>query len=161
MADETQEPKKSKMWLVVVMALALGSVGVLGVAQAETVRAMLGMGTAQAATVEGAPEEPAEFGSFAELDGIVVNPRGTGGRRYLMVKVGVEAEGEKTLVRLDELRPVAIDAIIDIMSALEVSELTDMGRRDSLKVAVRDRFNTLLGDDGPVTRIYFTQYVLQ
>ncbi len=47
------------------------------------------------------------------------------------------------------------------MSAESVDVLGDISRRDSLKAEIATRFNQMLGDDGPVSRIYFTQYVLQ
>ena len=95
------------------------------------------------------------------MPGIVVNPLGTDGRRYLMVKVGVEADDAATLARLDEMSPAATDAVIGLMSAMRVEQLSDVARRDSLKEDVRRQFNAILGEDGPVTRVYFTQYVLQ
>ena len=105
--------------------------------------------------------EPVEYGAFAELDGIVVNPAGTDGRRYLMIKVGVEAESEKTLARLDELKPAAVDAVIGLLSAQPVERLVDITKRDSIKAEVHARFDEMLGEDGPLSRIYFTQYVMQ
>ncbi len=78
-----------------------------------------------------------------------------------MVKVGVEAEDAKTLGRLDVLRPAAIDAVIGLLSEQSVETLTDITKRDSLKTQILDRFNEMLGEEGPVSRIYFTQYVLQ
>ncbi|WP_420456783.1 flagellar basal body-associated FliL family protein [Rubrivirga sp.] len=154
-------PKRGKSWLIPVLALVLGGAGAAAVTQSDEIRAsVLGAPVAVAADST-APPPPAEFGEFAELDGIVVNPRETDGRRYLMVKVGVEAEDAATLERLDALKPAAIDAVIGLLSAETVGVLGDIGRRDSLKAEVRNRFNQMLGEDGPVSRVYFTQYVLQ
>ncbi len=157
-ADAPAEPTKNKMrWLVPVAALAIGGVGALAFTQPDALRQIT-----MAASAETAPEdEPVEFGEFSEMPGIVVNPLGTGGRRYLMVKIGVEADDAETLTRLDEMSPAAVDAVIDLMGALRVEQLSDIGQRDSLKEGIRTRFNRILGEDGPVTRVYFTQYVLQ
>ncbi len=108
-----------------------------------------------------APAPDAEFGEFVEMEAIVINPRGTGGRRYLMAKVGVEAATPETLERLGVLGPAARDAILETLSRRSVEELSDISRRDSLKLDIRSALNGILGDDGPVTRVYFTQYVLQ
>ncbi len=152
-------PTRSKTWLIPVLALVLGGAGAAAVTQSDEIRAsLLGAPVAADST---APPPPVEFGEFTELDGIVVNPRGTDGRRYLMVKVGVEAEDAGTLKRLDALKPAATDAIIGMLSAQSVGVLGDITRRDSLKAELRARFNDMLGDDGPVSRVYFTQYVLQ
>lgn len=156
MADS--EEKKGKGLLVPVLALVVGIGGAIGATQLEPVRAMLGMAPTAVAPVG---EVPIEYGEFTELDGIVINPQGTDGRRYLMVKIGVEAEESATLARLDLLRPAAVDAVIDYMGAQPVDRLADIVYRDTLKAEIIDRFNAMLGEDGPVTRIYFTQYVLQ
>lgn len=156
-ADET--PKKGKRWLIpVVVAVLAGSAGAAAFTQNDALRQSVGL-AADSTAAEA--EAPVEYGEFFEMPGIVVNPRGTDGRRYFMVKVGVEAKEMETLDRLDVLGPAATDAVIDLMSKQGVEELSDISRRDSLKEAIRTRFNDLLGDDGPVSRIYFTQYVLQ
>lgn len=165
MADETPEtPQKGKPWMIpVILAILLGG-GAAFVTQNEALRQVVGLAPAAAAATPAAEEvaaPPAEYGVFMDLDGIVVNPRDTDGRRYFMIRVGVEAENQKTLDRLGELGPATTDAIIDLMSKKTVDELADIAKRDSLKDSVRDRFNAMLGEDGPVSRIYFTQYVLQ
>ena len=78
-----------------------------------------------------------------------------------MVKLGVEAESEKTLDRLKDIDPAARDAVLSLLAVQTVEELSDVARRDSLKEDIRAEFNRLLGEDGPVTQVYFTQYVLQ
>jgi len=121
-----------------------------------------GQPAAEPATdADDAPADDVPFGEFVEMEAIVINPRGTGGRRYLMTRVGVEAAEAKTLERLDVLGPAARDAILETLSRRSVEELGDITRRDSLKQDIRSALNDILGEDGPVTRVYFTQYVLQ
>lgn len=145
---------------------------ILPVVLAVTVALMAGAATAltPAGSLAGAlGRSPADslaaaeipFGAFVDLDAVVINPAETGGRRYLMVRVGVEAASPKTLERLDALRPAANDALLTIFGRRTVAELADIGQRDALKEEVRVALNRMLGKDGPVTRIYFTQYVLQ
>ena len=157
-ADAPAETPKSKARLLIpVAALLVGGVGALAVTQPDAFRQLT-----MSAAAETTPQaEPVEFGEFSEMPGIVVNPLGTDGRRYLMVKVGVEADDAETLTRLDEMSPAATDAVIGLMSAMRVEQLSDVSQRDSLKEDIRLRFNQILGEDGPVTRVYFTQYVLQ
>ena len=161
-ADDPKEApaKKGKTWLIpLLMAVVAASAGAAAVTQSDTLRQTVGLSVAPPDT--SATEAPVEYGVFMDMDGIVVNPKGSDGRRYFMVRVGVEAESQKTLDRLGELGPAATDAVIGLMAELTVEELADITRRDALKEALRDRFNAILGDDGPVSRIYFTQYVLQ
>ncbi|WP_412061178.1 flagellar basal body-associated protein FliL [Rubrivirga sp. IMCC45206] len=150
-------PRSKKAFLIPVLALLIGAGGAVAVAQPEALLQLTG----NAPPDSTAAPDPAEFGVFAELDAIVVNPQGTGGRRYLMIKLGVEAEEERTLARLDELQPAAVDAVHHLLSSETVEQLSDITLRDSLKENIRTQFNTMLGEDGPITRIYFTQYVLQ
>jgi len=157
-ADPDDAPKKNGP-LAPILALVVGVAATFGLTQFGPLAGILGTAPAAAAVADTAP--PVEYGEFTELDGIVVNPRGTDGRRYFMVKVGVEAEDAKTLARLDVLRPAAVDAVIGLLSEQSVETLTDITKRDSLKTQILDRFNEMLGEEGPVSRIYFTQYVLQ
>ena len=156
--DPQDAAPSGKKWLIPVVALTIGVLAAVAVTRVPLVQQSLGLVPAAAVA---SVEEPAEFGVFAELDGIVVNPRGSGGRRYLMVKVGVEAPEQETLDRLDELQPVVFDRVIALLGERAVDELTDITRRDSLKAGVQEAIDGVLGEDGPVSRVYFTQYVLQ
>ena len=155
-------PTKGRSPLVLVLIAVLAGTGGAAAAftQADSLRAFVGGAPADAPDAADAPP-PVEYGEFVEMAGVVVNPRGTDGRRYLMVKVGAEAEAAETLDRLTVLSPAATDAVIGLLARRSVAELADITRRDSLKEEVRVAFNDLLGEDGPVTRVYFTQYVLQ
>lgn len=164
MADNTDAQDDApapggKKWLIPVVALTIGVLGSLVVTRVPFFQEALGL--VPAAAVADVEDAPIEYGVFAELDPIVINPRGSNGRRFLMVKVGVEAEEQKTLDRLGELMPATVDQVIEIFGELDVAELTDVTRRDSLKTSVQATIDEVLGDDGPVNRIYFTQYVLQ
>ena len=160
-AEDTPAAPKKRGLLVPVLVAVLAATGGAAAAftQADTLRQMVGGAPADAGGEAALP--PVEYGEFVEMAGIVVNPRGTEGRRYLMVKIGAEAEAVETLDRLTVLTPAATDAVIGLLASRSVAELADITRRDSLKEEVRVAFNDLLGEDGPVTRVYFTQYVLQ
>lgn len=159
-ADPAAEPAKGRRSLLVPALIAVLA-GTGGAAAAFTQSDAIRQAVGGAPAGEAPAPAPTEYGEFVEMNTIVVNPRGTGGRRYLMVRVGVEAAEAKTLERLQVLTPAATDAVIDLLSGQTVGELSDIARRDSLKEGVRGRINEVLGEDGPVTRVYFTQYVLQ
>lgn len=155
-----------RKWLIPLVALTIGVLAALVVSRLPAVQRTVGLVPAAAVSEVGAGDapahdEPVEFGLFAELDPIVINPRGTNGRRFLMVKVGVEAPKQKTLDALERRMPVTTDRVIEIFGGLGVGELTDITRRDSLKARVQEAVDGVLGEDGPVSRVYFTQYVLQ
>ena len=48
---------------------------------------------------EAEEDAPIEYGEFMQIDGLVVNPAGTGGSRYLMVSLGLEAADAAVLGR--------------------------------------------------------------
>lgn len=152
-----QQPLIKRM-MVPLLALIIGVLASIAVTQVPMLREAVGLVPVASVTQT---EEEIEFGVFTEFEGIVVNPKGTNGTRYLMIRLGIEAEKQKTLDRLTEIKPVAVDAVIQVLGEMTVAELSDIERRDGLKTIVKARLNQLLGDDGTVTRIYFTQYVLQ
>ena len=79
----------------------------------------------------------------------------------MMLKLGVEAEEAETLEQLGARAPAVTDAVISIIASQTARELDDVSRRDSLKESIRTRFNEILGEEGEVSHVYFTQYVLQ
>lgn len=145
--------KKNKLVLLLpVVALVLGGGG--------------GFYQYQKATAATLPEdeaaetaEPIEYGQFTKLPGIIVNPAGSAGRRYLMVDLALETADEKALEEI-ALREVVIrDAAVRILSERTVEELTSVALRPALKDTLRTTVNGIL--DGKIDRLYFTQYVLQ
>ena len=110
--------------------------------------------------VEEAHAEDEEPPAFSELQGIVVNPAGTDGQRYLLVNAGFEMKDPATVEELGTREIVVRDAIVSILSRMTVPELSDVGRRGVLKEEIREAVNETLRE-GEVTRFYFTQYVLQ
>lgn len=108
---------------------------------------------------ESAPA-PTEYGAFYEVDNMIVNPAESQGSRYLMVNVGFESDAEAVLTELENKEVVVRDRVIKLLGEFTVPELTDIDRRSFLKDTLRTSVNQIL-TNGPVRRLYFTQYVLQ
>ena len=104
--------------------------------------------------------EPLEYGDFKELDDLIINPTGTGGKRYLMVKIGFESDAPAALEELTTKDIVVRDAIVRYLSSQTVPDLAAIEKRDSLKIGLRKQINDIL-EKGKITRLYFTQYVIQ
>ena len=104
--------------------------------------------------------EPIEYGEFMEVENMIINPSGTDGKRYLMIKIGLESDKAKVLAEVKEKQVVVRDAILKTLSVHTVDELADLELRDELKHELRAAINEILVK-GEVTRLYFTQYVLQ
>jgi flagellar FliL protein len=162
-APDSEAPPKRR-WLPIAAAVVVPAVlgAWVAVNQQASLAAVLGGPEAGVeAPVEEEPEaDPMQYGEFLELQGLIVNPAGTEGLRYLMVHVGFESEETKALEELTAKEIAVRDAVIKILSAKTVPQLSDIGRRDSLKVEIRDTVNGMLRD-GQIDRLYFTQYVLQ
>ena len=164
-ADATPADAKGRpAWMMPALAavVALGA----GVATAFTPLGGASAGGASAAEHRAPAEEEAtgdgaEFGEFMQMESLVVNPQGSGGRSYLMLQIGAEAATPETIERLKTISPAANDAVLDLLSHKTADELGDITQRDALKEELRTALNGLLGHEGPVRRIYFIQYVLQ
>lgn len=117
-----------------------------------------------AATINGeeAEEEEAviEFGEFLELTNIIVNPVDSEGRRLLMLSVGMETADASTLEMVTAREMVVRDTIIKILGTRTVEELSNIDQRTALKDEIRLAVNEILSE-GEISRMYFTQYVLQ
>lgn len=144
--------------LAVVIPAALGAW--IAVSQQASIGGLLGNEAVAAGAEETPVAEPIEYGAFSEIQGLIVNPAGTEGLRYLMVNVGFESAEPKALEELTTKEIAVRDAILKILSEKTVPQLSNIGLRDSLKSEIRDTVNVILSD-GQVDRLYFTQYVLQ
>lgn len=150
-------PRQSRFVLLLVLVLVVAIAG--GSLLAFTQRDRLA-GFAGGATAEEAPAAPVEYGQFLEVQGLIVNPAHTEGRRYLMVNVGLESAQPKVLEELEQKEVVVRDTLIKLLGHHTVEELAAIERRAQLKEELRQAVNGLLSK-GAVDRIYFTQYVLQ
>lgn len=104
--------------------------------------------------------DPTEYGLFFEVGDLVINPRGSDGRRYLMVSIGFESKSGKTLEELQTKEVVVRDTLLKLLGLKSVEELAAIENRNQIKEDLRVAINTLLRD-GTIDRLYFTKYVLQ
>ncbi|MFB6272198.1 MAG: flagellar basal body-associated protein FliL [Salinibacter sp.] len=103
---------------------------------------------------------PREYGSFTRVKGLVVNPAGSGGNRYLAVSLAFESNSSSVMQELKDKKIVVRDAILTLLSARTVDELSDPDQRDELKRTILKETNRILRR-GKVERLYFTEFVLQ
>lgn len=159
MSEDATPKKKSKLLLILlpVMLLAGGGGLYLGFTQYARLAAAAAVLADDAGTAE---EEPVEFGEFLEVQGLIVNPAGTDGQRYLMINIGLESNKGSVLEELEEKEIVVRDRVLRLLSQRTVEDLADIGLREPLKDELRGAINRVL-ENGEVTRLYFTQYVLQ
>ncbi|ARA94765.1 MAG: flagellar basal body protein FliL [Bacteroidetes bacterium] len=108
------------------------------------------------------PEEeaPVEYGEFTQLEGLIVNPAGTEGTRYLMISLGLEAPSAEVFAEISRKDIVVRDTVLKILGTRTVQELSQIESRDRLKTELRSAINGVL-TEGEISRLYFTQFVLQ
>ena len=109
----------------------------------------------------GVEEEPlTTYGEFSELSDIIINPASSGGQRFLMLNIGLEAMKKETLDEVASKEVVVRDTVLKVLGSRSVDELADITRRNELKESIRQAVNGVLRN-GQVERLYFTRYVLQ
>lgn len=125
-----------------------------------------------------APEEQAEaqFGEVYVIEDLVINPAQSGGRRHLLVSIGLEyaldqgedgghgssGDGIPTGLGLEiqTREPQIRDNIITLLAGQELSVLADIKYRERIRESLKKAVNYYL-HDGQVERLYFTKYVFQ
>ena len=145
------------MILIPLILLGVGGGGFMAYSQYVSIATM---GYESPTPQEEEEAAPVEYGEFLELESLIINPEGTDGKRYLMIKIGLESDKAKALEEVKEKEVVVRDAILRNLSARRVEDLASIEKRDDLKDGLREAINTIL-EKGEVTRLYFTQYVLQ
>jgi|APHM01.1.fsa_nt_gi Flagellar basal body-associated protein len=112
--------------------------------------------------VGGDPSEAGKrtYGSFTRMKGLVVNPAGSGGNRYLAVSIAFESKNQAVRAEMEDKKVVVKDAILTLLSEQTAEKLSDPDRRDELKAELLKETNGILSD-GTVDRLYFTEFVLQ
>jgi flagellar FliL protein len=94
------------------------------------------------------------------IESIIVNPAGTGGRRFLSASIGFELSSPEADGLFDEREAVIRDALITILSSQSIPELSDFKQREKLRQVIKLRVEKLLGTND-VAAVYFTEFVLQ
>ncbi|MCP4633553.1 MAG: flagellar basal body-associated FliL family protein [candidate division Zixibacteria bacterium] len=114
--------------------------------------------------VEAEPEEevaePLEPGVIITFSDLVINPAGSQGTRYLSASIGIEVSDEEIKHQV-ELRSAAVrDALIGILSAETVEQLTSVDEREFLRKKIIRDLNILIAPI-EVRNAYFIDYVIQ
>jgi len=162
---EVQEKKKKFPSLLIILAvvvvLILGGAGAAYFLFFAKGRVKEGEGHGgKAQQTQAAQESAAAVGAMKNLDPFIVNLTDAQGTRYLKVVVQLELKSELVAQEIDKKTPMIRDEIISLLSSKSFDEIaTEPGKRD-LKQVMLERINKYL-KTGQVTRIYFTDFVVQ
>jgi flagellar FliL protein len=117
------------------------------------------------ATTEKKPEvaesQIEEMGPMVQLEEIVVNPAGSMGRRFLVVKVALELSKAEIQPEVTRQMPVINDGMIKVLSSKTIEYLSNIADRDSLREELRLVVNDCLRGGTGVNKVFFTGFVLQ
>jgi len=95
-----------------------------------------------------------------DMSEVVVNLSGGGGH-YLRVKITLEYPREKKLSdEIKKKKPQLMDVIITTLRSKTLEEVRPAGSVDNVKESLLNAINKNL-DNGEVTGIYFTDYLIQ
>jgi flagellar FliL protein len=121
-------------------------------------------GSPDAAAAEGdhaAPEgEKAGEATVHLLENLVLNPAGSGGSRFLLLTVAIEAGSAAVATEMTTRDAELRDIILTSLGLKTVDQLTDMSVRDSIKAEVQTAIAARFGKKS-VKRLYFPQFVVQ
>jgi flagellar FliL protein len=121
-----------------------------------------GHGEGKKATTEESKGEKGEGAMAANknLDAFIVNLTDAQGTRYLKAVMQLELDSAELSAELDEKMPMIRDDVISLLSSKSFEDIsTEPGKRE-LKKAILERVNRNL-DGGQVTRVFFTEFVVQ
>ncbi len=105
-------------------------------------------------------KENLEVGLFYEINDIVVNTSDSGGRRYFVIEIGLEASEQKVLDEATSKEIWIRDSILTLLTNKTTAELMDGTGRKILKKEIMGIINKKLAV-GKFNNIYFKKYIIQ
>lgn len=161
--EDSSSPRKGLpkwMLLLPLFLLPAGGGALLAFSQYEA----LAVGTAEVRLRFLSPkdtgERPRDYGEFIRIDGMIINPAESDGKRFLMVDLGLESSSSAALSELERKEIVVRDTILKVLGSRTVQQLVSLEDRTAMKEDILDAVNSVLVR-GKIEYLYFTQYVLQ
>jgi len=104
--------------------------------------------------------EKGENNDIFLVEGVIVNPAGTGGRRFLSTSIGFKMASPKASALIEARQAIVRDALITILSSQSIPELSDFKQKERLRKLIKMRVEKLL-ETKDIDAVYFTEFVLQ
>lgn len=106
------------------------------------------------------PNLPPEPAAVYEFEPFIVNLMDSANIRYVKVMMEVELSSGDVSAEIDQKKPALRDMVISLLSNRTYSELLGVRGKTQLREELLRRMNQIL-TSGSVTRIYFTEFVVQ
>lgn len=165
--DAAQEKKKSPLMLIliglVVLLVVGGAAGYFlvlkpkGAAEASPTQAAAAPVASQAT---GGAQLGGAMGPIEELDSFIVNLSDSQGTRYLKLVVQLELSNAPLAEELKVKIPLLRDEVIMLLSSKSYDDVATVAGKRALKRGIMSGVNKYL-TTGQVTRVYFTEFVVQ
>jgi flagellar FliL protein len=105
-----------------------------------------------------APAGPPAVYTVADM---VLNPAGSGGQRFVMLSVAMEAKDSATVAMLESRDPEIRDAILALVGGKTVEQLAEVTAREPLKTEIIATVARITKKKKAVKRVSFPQFVIQ
>ena len=168
-AEAAPSGSKAKLPLIAMIAVGLAIGGGTGAAFIGPMVAKKMGKSAEAHATEGADStagheaEATEPGTVAPvhlMENLVLNPAGSGGSRFLLLSVAIEAGSSEIEAGMTARDAELRDIILTSLGTKTVDQLTDIANREGIKNEVTAAIVTRFGKTS-VKRLYFPQFVVQ
>ena len=155
---EDQVPEKKKSSALKWIIIGVITVAVLGGGASA---AFLLIKSGASADAKKPTEQPKPVATvFYPLDPYIVNLIDNEGERYLKVVMQLELSDPLVVEELNLVKPKLRDAILDLLSAKTYKEMMDPLGKQRLRDEILMRGNMYV-TKGKVTKVYFTEFVIQ
>ena len=95
------------------------------------------------------------------VDPVIVNLSGSGGRRYLKVKINLEAKDVDIKKKIEAKSVQIKDRLIFILSSKTLEDIEGSEGQEYLRREIQDSVNVVLKIEDGVLQVYFTEFVVQ
>jgi flagellar FliL protein len=153
---EQEEPKKKKPKLKLMI---IASIAVAVIAAGAAGGYYFFVSKKASAAPQAQTQQPATL-SIWPMDAFVVNIADVNGERYLKLVIQLEISDPGALPELEQLKPRLRDSILDLLTPKTYKDLMDLAGKQRLREDIAGRVNNILSK-GKVTRVYFTDFVIQ
>ncbi len=106
------------------------------------------------------PVKKPEVVTIWPMEAFVVNIADVAGERYLKLVVQLEVSDPGAVAELEQIKPRLRDSILDLLAPKTLKELMELTGKQRLREDIAGRVNNVL-TRGKVTRVYFTEFVVQ
>jgi len=106
-------------------------------------------------------EQPTKgLGPIYSMNPFVLNLAGSGGKRFLRVKMDLELKDQAIFKQVHAQFPRVKDRLLTILSSKKFQDINTVEGKSNLRAEIAASIDTLLSK-GAVTNVYFTEFVIE